>query len=279
VSALRFSQTFFGLMALSFLSAFILPQRMTDVGRTGFESLLIPISRPTYHLANTIRGHFVREQPQDTRPAQNIERENLVLKQQVQLMAAQIERLEQRAGERERLGGFERLCGRFEVAGTDSDNGDGLTITGSGLSAVHVDQPVLSSGVVADLIGRIDRVGDLAAHVLMVTDAGFTVTGHFYSVSSSGAQENKDLQAIVRGLGRGKMVIDTLSFRQLGDSVHVGDWVVLSDDRWPQLRGVRIGRVASIDPLHRQTLFAEIRLAPETDRIHLNAVWVMTRQQ
>ena len=49
-------------------------------------------------------------------------------------MSAEIERLAQRADERERLGGFESLCERFEVAGTDSDNREGLTITGSGLT-------------------------------------------------------------------------------------------------------------------------------------------------
>lgn len=280
MSALRFSQTFFALMALSFLSAFVLPPRFTDLGRTPFETLLIPISRPSYRIANAIRGHFVHESAEDTRPDQAIEQENLVLKQQVQIMSAEIERLAQRADERERLGGFESLCGRFEVAGTDSDNREGLTITGSGLSAVRVDEPVLSSGTVIDLIGRIDRVGALAAHAVLVTNAGFTVTGHFFSVSpGSGAVENKNLLPIVQGEGDGNMVIDNLSFQQLGDSVHAGDWVVLSDNRWPQLHGVRVGRIASISPLPRQTLFAEIRLAQEPDLMHLNDVWVMTRQQ
>jgi cell shape-determining protein MreC len=281
VSALRFSQTFFALMVLSFVSAFILPQRVTDLGRTPFEALLIPISRPSYRIANAIRGHFVREAAEeDTRPAQAIEQENLVLKQQVQIMSAEIERLAQRADERERLGGFESLCERFEVAGTDSDNREGLTITGSGLSAVRVDEPVLSSGTVIDLVGQIDRVGALAAHAVLVTNMGFAVTGHFFSVSpGSGAVENKNLLPIVRGEGDGNMVIDNLSFQQLGDSVHAGDWVVLSDNRWPQLHGVRVGRIASISPLPRQTLFAEIRLAQEPDIMHLNDVWVMTRRQ
>ncbi len=138
---------------------------------------------------------------------------------------------------------------------------------------------MLSSGTVIDLIGRIDRVGPLAAHAVLITDAGFTVTGHFFTVSPSGAAENKNILAIVRGEGDGKMVIDNLSFRQLGGSVHAGDWVVLADERWPQLHGVRIGRIASIGPLPRQALFAEIRLAPETNLMHLNDVWVMTRQQ
>lgn len=276
--SLRFSQTFFALMVLGFFSAFVLPQRLTDLGRTQFATLLIPISRPSYLIANAIRAHFVHEPSEDTRSAETIERENLILRQKVLVMAAEIDRLAQRAGEREQLGGFERLCSRFEVAGTDSDNHEGLTITGSGLSAVHVDQPVLSSGTVVDLIGRIDRVGSLAAHVILVTDAGFTVTGHFFSVSASGAAENANLIAIVRGQGNGNMAISNLSFETVQRNVHVGDWIVLADDRWSQLHGVRIGRVASIQRLPSQSLFAEIGLAPEASLTHLGDVWVMTHQ-
>jgi cell shape-determining protein MreC len=275
--SLRFSQTFFALLILSFFSAFVLPSRVTDLGRTQFETLLIPISRPTYRIASAIHGHYAHEPLEDTRPAQTIEQENLILKQQVELMSAEIERLAQRAGERERLGGFEQLCSRFEVAGTDTDNHDGLTITGTGLSAVRVDQPVLSLGTVVDFIGRIDRVGSLAAHVTLVTDAGFNVTGHFFSVSAAGAAENTNLIAIVRGQGDGNMVISTIAYDIVQKNVHVGDWIVLADDRWPQLHGIRIGRVSTIQRLASQSLFAEITLAPDTTQ--RNDVWVMTRQQ
>ncbi|MGD0540927.1 MAG: rod shape-determining protein MreC [Tepidisphaeraceae bacterium] len=277
--SLRFSQTFFALMILSFFSAFVLPQRLTDLGRTQFATLLIPISRPTYLIAGAIRAHFVHEPSEDTRAAQAIEQENLVLRQKVLVMAAEIDRLEQRAGEREQLGGVERLCSRFEVAGTDSDNHEGLTITGSGLGAVHVDQPVLSSATVVDLIGRVDRVGSLTAHVILVTDAGFTVTGHFFSVSASGAEENTNLMAIVRGQGNGNMAISNLPFEIVKRNVREGDWIVLADDRWPQLHGVRIGRVALIQRLPSQSLFAEINLAPEASLTHPSDVWVMTRRQ
>ncbi len=275
--SLRFSQTFFALLILSFFSAFVLPSRVTDLGRTQFETLLIPISRPTYRIASAIHGHYAHEPLEDTRPAQTIEQENLILKQQVELMSAEIERLAQCAGERERLGGFEQLCSRFEVAGTDTDNHDGLTITGTGLSAVRVDQPVLSLGTVVDFIGRIDRVGSLAAHVTLVTDAGFNVTGHFFSVSAAGAAENTNLIAIVRGQGDGNMVISTIAYDIVQKNVHVGDWIVLADDRWPQLHGIRIGRVSTIQRLASQSLFAEITLAPDTTQ--RNDVWVMTRQQ
>ncbi|MGA2442567.1 MAG: rod shape-determining protein MreC [Tepidisphaeraceae bacterium] len=281
MSRVQFNQVFFGLMILSLLAAFVLPQRATDLGRTSFQTLLIPISRPTYRIANAIRGHFQPQSTEDTRSARTIEQENLGLKQQIQRMSAEIEQLEQRAGERASLGGFETYCTRFEVTAADSDNRDGLAIAGSGIGAVRVDQPVLSSGVVIDLIGRITAVGALAARVRLITDAGFTVTGHFKSYSAAGGfQENKDLGAIVIGRGGGQMLIDNLWIKNVRDAhVQVGDWVVLSDETWPRaLQGVRIGRVASIQPLPKQSLFADIRLAPEENLMHLNDVWVMTHQ-
>jgi cell shape-determining protein MreC len=277
--SLRFSQTFFALLVLSFLSAFVLPQRLTDLGRTQFETLLIPISRPTYKIATAIHGHFAHETPEDTRPSETIAQENLVLRQQVQLMSVEIDRLAQRANERARLGGFEQYCTRYEVAGADTDNHDGITITGSGISAVQVGQPVLSSGTVVNLIGMVDRAGSLAAHVTLVTDAGFTVTGHFFSVSATGASENTNMIAIVRGQGYGNRAITTLPYEVVEKTVHVGDWIVLADDRWPQLHGVRLGRVAKIDPLPSQSLFAEIDLEREPDITLKEGVWVMTHPQ
>jgi cell shape-determining protein MreC len=281
VSRVQFNQAFVALLTLSFLSAFVLPRRVTDLGRTPLQTLLIPISRPTYRFANAIRGHFQSQPSEDTRPMQTIEQENLGLKQQIQQMTAEIEQLEQRAGERASLGGFETYCSRFQVTAADSDNREGLTITGSSIGDVQVDQPVLSSGVVIDLIGRISAVGGLSARIRLITDAGFNVTGHFKSYSAAtGFQENPNLLAIIVGHGQGQMMIDNLGISDVRKAgIQPGDWVVLSDETWPRaLQGIRIGRVASIDPLPRQSLFADIRLTPEENLMHLNDVWVMLRQ-
>ncbi len=283
MSRVQFNQVFIVLLLLSFLSAFILPRRMTDLGRMQLQTLLIPISQPTYTLANAIRNHFQPHTPEDTRPLETIEQENLGLKQQIQEMSTQIEDLKQRAGERESLGGFETYCTRFEVTAADSDNREGLTIAGTRFSALNVDQPVpvLSSGAVIDLIGRITAVSALSARVRLITDAGFTVTAHFKSYSpSTGFQENPNLLAIVKGRGTGEMSIQNLFIKDVHNAnLAPGDWVVLSDDTWPHaLQGIRIGRISSIDPLPQQSLFADIRLAPEQDLMHLNDVWVMLRQ-
>jgi cell shape-determining protein MreC len=278
----KFKQVFFGLMMLSLLSAFALPRRATDLNGTSLQTLLIPISRPTYRIANAIRGHFETQPIEDTRDTRDIQRENLALKQQIETMSNEIDHLQQRAGERASLGGFEAFCDRFEVTAADTGVHEAITITGSGISNLRTDQPVLSSGSVIALIGRISRAGEMAAQVRLVTDPGFTVTGHFVTYSAaSGATENKNLTAIVTGRGKGSMVIDNLSMDDVRNtSLQPGDWVVLSDDAWPRdLQGVRIGQIASIEPLPSQTLFADIRLVPEQNLNNLNDVWVMTHQR
>jgi cell shape-determining protein MreC len=279
----KFKQVFFGLMMLSLLSAFALPRRATDLNGTSLQTLLIPISHPTYKIANSIRGRFAAQPIEDTRDSRDIERENLALKQQIQAMLGEIDHLQQRAGERASLGGFEAFCDRFEVTAADGGVHDAITITGSGIGDLRVDQPVLSSGSVIALIGRISRAGAIAAQVRLVTDPGFPgFTAHFVQYSAAnGAQENKELLAIITGRGEGKMVINNLAIQDVRNAgIQQGDWVVLSDETWPRdLQGVRVGRVDSIEPLSRQTLFADIRLAPEQNLMHLSDVWVMTHQR
>jgi cell shape-determining protein MreC len=281
VSRVQFNQVFSGLMVLSLVSAFMLPPHVTDIGRSPIQTLLIPISRPAYRIANAVRGHLQPQAVEDIRPTMAIQEENQALKQQVQRLSTEIEDLEQRAGERARLGGFESYCDRFDVTAADTNGRDGITIGGTKASELREDQPILSSGGVTDLIGRITAVRGMAAHVRLVTDAGFTMTGDFVSFSpTNGAQESQHLLAIVTGRGLGTMAIENLHADDVQkEGIHAGDWVVLRDETWPRgLQGVRIGRVASIQPLAKQPLFADIELVPEENLMHLNDVWAMTRQ-
>lgn len=278
---MQFRQVFFGLLALSLLSAFALPVRVTQLSGAGAQTLLVPISRPSFQIANAVRAHFASRPADqiDTRETRQIVQENLALKQQIQQMSNQMAQLEERANERASLGGFQAWCDRFELAAADAELRDAITITGSGIGKVAVNDPVLSSGSLISLIGRVTRAGEFSAQVKLITDAGFAVTGHFVSYSTAGAQEHKDLTAIVTGHGGGALAIQNLPLEEVrAAGIQPGDWVVLSDETWPaKLQGVRIARIDSIEPLARQTLFADIRLAPEPYLEHLPDVWVMTR--
>src|SRR5271168_4077004 len=143
-------------MMLSLISSFALPRRVTDLSGTSLQAMLIPISRPTYKIANAIRGRFDGQPVRDNRDTREIEQENLALKYQIQRMSAQIDQLQQRAGERASLGGFESFCDRFEVTAADSPPREGLTITGSGVASLRENLPVLSSGSFISLVGSTD---------------------------------------------------------------------------------------------------------------------------
>jgi cell shape-determining protein MreC len=280
MSHLRFNQVFFVLMGLSFVSAFLIPPKYTDLGRVQIEGLFVPLSRPAYHFATWARGKVVREDETDSRANSTISGENMELRQEVSRLQMEVKRLEQLAAERQSLGDLNSLCRRLNVTGTDSGNREGLILGGVMLSDVDVDQPVLYSG---GLAGKIDRAGVTAAHVRLVTDAGFTVSGRFIRFVRGGggieATNVSELLPIVQGAGAGQMSITNLPMQQVKDAdIRRDDWVVLADSTWPNaVKGVRLGRVDSIAPWKRAPLFAEIRLVPEVGLLRLNDVWVMTK--
>jgi cell shape-determining protein MreC len=273
-------------MALSLLSAFVAPSRFATAGRLRFDALLIPVSEPSYHLVNWVRRHLSREPSQDTRDNQEIIEENLALKEQVRQLQGTVEHLQIVAGEKLSLGDLKSLCDRFRVTGSDPDNHEGLFITGSGLSRVQKDQPVITQGnQVVELMGEITDVSALSAHLRLITDAGSVVDGHFITFSQKeGEHENEKLLAIVRGRGTtsggiGQMSITNLSFIEVSN-IHVGDWVVLGDESWPAaVQHIRIGRVASIDKLAKQPLFADIKLDTGSNLMHASDVWVVTHNE
>lgn len=267
-------------MALSFLSAFAAPARLTEMRSVPLEGLLVPISRPAYHLATWLRGRLVRTEPEDQRSAEAIQQENLELRQEISRLQMEIERLEALAAERQNLGDLKSLCDRFPVAGTDSGDRDGLTLGGVP-AEVQTDQPVLYGG---GLAGRVDRVDEGVAHVRLVTDAGFIVSGQFVrfvkqSDGSVQAVRVSQLLPIVQGAGGGQMLIANLPLQDVTDAqLQPDDWVVLSDNTWPTaIQGIRVGRVASIRRAQKAALFAEIKLEPESGLMRLADVWVMTR--
>jgi cell shape-determining protein MreC len=276
----RFKQVFFALMALSFLCAFAAPARFSEVRRVPLDALLVPISRPTYHLATWLRQRLVRTEPEDERSVDAIRQENLELKEEISRLQMEVDRLGALAAERQALGDLKSLCDRFGVAGTDSGDRDGLTL--SGVSAqVRTDQAVLYGG---GLAGRIDRVGEGVAHVRLVTDPESVVSGQFvrFVRQSDGtvrAERIAQLLPIVQGVGGGQMEILNLPLADVNAAqIQEDDWVVLSDNDWPTaIQGIRVGRVASVRRAQKAALFAEIKLQPESGLMRLADVWVMTR--
>jgi hypothetical protein len=272
---LHFKHVFVALMSLSFLSAFVAPPRLTDGGRAQLEGLFIPISRPTYAAANWLRRKISPDVVQDARPDADIRNENLRLQEENLRLQAQVQQLQTQVHERQSLGDLQSYCERFGVAGADSGSREGLILGGSLLTNVAKGQAVISKG---SLVGRIDRAGLNAAHVRLVSDPGFTVTGRLGRVGNDDNSAPPDVAIIIEGAGAGKMRIDKLSRDQIR-SLHIvkGDWIVLEDPSFPwPAQGLRVGQVESIQTSLRDPLFAQITLTSAVDLMQLPNVWVMT---
>jgi cell shape-determining protein MreC len=144
---------------------------------------------------------------------------------------------------------------------------------------VKAEQPVLYGG---GLVGKIDAAGAGSAHVRLLTDTGFTVTGQFvrFAKTDSGIQAQRITQLIpiVRGIGGGQMIIANLAMQDIL-TLQPDDWLVLSDPTWPAaIQGIRLGKIASIQRSRTAALYVEIRLSPEAGLMRLNDVWVMTKE-
>jgi cell shape-determining protein MreC len=277
MSSLRFNQVFFGLMTLSFISAFIAPPHLTDVPRVQFEGLFIPISGPAHRVANWMRERIAPQELPPPRPLATLEDENSGLRKQVLVLEAQVQRLEGLAAERQNLGDLNAFCDRFNVQGVDSGNLQGLIIGGALLSGVQTGQEVLYNRC---LVGKIDRAWPVGAHVRLVTDPEFIISGRFSRSGPTGEElaRLRDLLPIVQGVGDGQMAITNIPYDQAHDKLRIGDWVTVSDTRFTAVEGVPLGHIVSISRTRKAPLFADIRVEPETPLLQLNDLWVMTRK-
>jgi hypothetical protein len=282
---ISFNQVFLGLMLLSFLSAFVVPPRITDAGRVQLEGLFIPISHPTYTLANWIRGRVAPPESQDLRPIESVRQENLELRDEVSRLSAAIESLQGQEAEKKNLGDLNTFCDLFEVKGVDSGNREGLILGGALFNGVKDDQAVFLNG---GLVGKIEGASLSGARVRLITEPGFTVSGRFQRFVKDQAGKGRfkqisDLLPIVQGIGGGQMSITTLFYNDvLNAGIVAGDWVTLSesDNNFPAaVHGTTLGRIISTPIRSKRTpVFAEIRLEPGTPLMQLSHVWVMTRQ-
>ncbi len=274
-----FTMVFTFLMGCALLGAFVISPAYTE--RFRFAALFIPISAPTYRIANWTRGRWTSDQAADTRDAQAVREENSRLRDEVVRLSNENRRLAVLAGDKESMGALSRLVDRFSVKGADPGNREGLTLAGSIFTDVKEGQPVIDARC---LIGRIDRASAGSAHVKLVTDPTSIVIGRFVRFEQNGNRQEmvpvNDLPAIVEGIGNGQMHIVKLGWKAVQQSGPMpGDWVLANDPDLGRAQGLRIGVVESVDKLKQNRDFAEIRLRPEESWMHLSSVFVMTRQQ
>jgi hypothetical protein len=278
MSQVKFNHVFTCLLLLSLVSAFVFPRKTSNV-RAHVQGIFYPVAKPARVIASTIRGRMDR--PTDSRPADTIVEENQRLKNTVANLSWQVEMLQARVAEGERLGPIEKWCKRVTVMGSDSGTRDSLSVVGS-FDASLINQPALYEG---GLAGTFERAGATGAQVRLVTDRSFSATGCFGTFNPEpnggiGFTPKMTRAPLVEGLGRGVMISKHMEYKEAMDAkIGDGTWVVLEDKQFSQpVQRVKIGRVVSVKKRVESPLWADIELRPEYNLMALNAVMVFTKE-
>ena len=256
-------------MALSFLSAFIIPQKYSDRVRN-IQGLFAPVSRPAAAIGSWFRGRTAS--PNDPRPDADIRAENDILKVKIASLEAQLEAINRKSDERESVGPVGKYSVAVPVVGADSGTRQSLSIEATSRSPVREGMPVVYPG---GFVGRVTRVGAGGAQVRLVTDLGFKVLGYF--------RRDQPLRTrtppLIQGAGKGMMVVRNLDLKEARELLHEGDWAMLDDGDFPQVvTGERLGRIVSIKPRSDAPLMAEIRLEPMRNLLELREVMVVVKE-
>jgi cell shape-determining protein MreC len=277
--SLKFNQVFVGLLALAFVSAFVLPSKYTNPVRS-IQGLFYPVSRPARAIGYALNQRYTR-QPKDTRAVEDVKSENEQLRLLVSSLTAQLEDLQRVNADRTLILNVQKLCTPAKVIGNGSAaQRESLSLRVGTLDGIRDGMPVLyRHGVV----GRIERAGPGGSQVQLCTDRDFGIAAQFrhYTERSDKRyvyETHGQTQPFVKGAGRGKMVITNVQLKETTDAIEhpirVGDTVVADDPDWESARGQWLGKVEKIEP---SRLFAVITVAPIIDLDALDEVMVMNK--
>jgi cell shape-determining protein MreC len=299
--SLRFIHVFSLLMILAALCAFVmplfaLPVRISESIRGNLRVLFWPVARPTHLVAGWIGGKVSPDRPHDDgaadpsnpRASQDLLRENQELRNQVGNLLGRLEQMKKLDAELASVGDVRDLCERFGVMGPSADPAlrEALLITATAGHGARQGTPVLYGGFGGSgIAGTLASVTTTGSTVRLVTDRGFTVNVGFARFTDDDRDGKPEFTMIATpqvqavGDGNGAMWIRNLPMEQAKSAgLKVGDWVILTDDDWPDLlQRYRIGRITAIEPFAKGPLYAEIRVEPGTNLLKLPAVMVMNK--
>lgn len=283
----RFAHIFTLLLIAGAVMAFVIPQRDATAITGVLQAILAPVSSPVRSGALVLLparggGPDAGGPAGAARVQQSIVEENLLLRQELSSLTAQLEDLKRLNADRALLGPVREQCIPVKVVGFDARPArETLSVVTGASVYVAQDMPVLHTG---GLAGRLFAVGIGGAKVRLVTDPESRIQGRFgrFVRDDSGAVRFVELQTpppLVQGLGSGTMAVRNLPIRELQQAgLAVGDWVVLADNTWPaNLQGFKIGRVTEIGARTDGPLHADIRITPDTELTRLAEVMVMNR--
>lgn len=283
MSYLRYKHVYFGLMGLSALAAFVLPQQYTRKAQPEVQTLFAPIAWPVRSVAEKLSSRLAPEAQQQARSRQAVIEENDELRQANAKLAHDLEELRQINAGFETLGQIRGRCLIYSVLFNDAGPRDSLAVRSStaidrlrnGMFALH------PSGVA----GVVERAGPGGSQVRLVTDIGFGVKGYFRKLGRNAAGEVysykvKLATVLVQGAGNGELAVRMQPRDQLeAAELTPGTWVVVDDPEWPpELQGLGLGVVSEIKPRRDSALHADVIIKPPTDLRRLSRVMVMVNE-
>lgn len=287
---------FAALIALSFITAFVLPARFTVPGAGWLQGLFAPVSRPVGAIARLALGRFHPDSVTDPastdkpRLQQSVYEENQQLRSAYASLLTKFDALSKLNADRQAVGDIRSLCKPATVTGTEGSGlAEGLNVTIGGSSSGLMDHPVIrgnpsQSPLPCELVGKVVRCGPAGAMVRLVTDPGSTLSARIgrYVPQPDGRLKLVYLDQIHRplisGMGHNQMAVaSNLSLRDVqAAGVAVNDVVLLDDDQWPgNIQGFEVGHIVSIGHQARHPLLADIRIEPQTNLLRLTEVMVM----
>jgi cell shape-determining protein MreC len=285
MSYLRFNHVFVALMALSFLSAFILKPSATDRLRAQVQNIFAPIAWPVNGVAARIDARFghheVRDDgsPKVARTSADLIIENQQLRAELTSLKSQLDRLAQREHEREGLGKPRNFCTAFNVIAGDSGPRDSLLLSATSLDGLQTGMAVISTG---GIVGKISRAGVGGASVLLITDPQSKFTAKFirFGKKSDGTPDPQPISSepsLVQGAGNGMLVSRIMKKSDSELHLQAGDWAVLSDSDWrEELDGYPTGYIFSVTP-SKDPGFVDVKMKPFQNLKTLREVMVMNK--
>ena len=286
MSLIKFNHVFVALMAISLLSAFIIPQRYTTKAQPQVQIIFAPVSVPAAGTGAWFRQQVDGDKARDRQSFADLRAQNEALRNELGHAQQQFDELRKRIAEWDRLGRLAELSVPVGVVGQDAGSRDSFALRGSTLEQVHEGMYVLYAG---GLVGQVTKAGLAGAQARLVTDRGFRVEVKFrrlVMVKQPDREEpvpttvEVDLPSVVaEGVGDAMVARGSLKLADAAAAeLRPGDWAVVADRELPRaLQGCRVADVVKVEPMRQAPLFAEIRLEPSTNLRTLREVMVMTK--
>ena len=255
--------------------------------RTAAGAAFVPVSHPANAAGRAAAGAFERRpvdaaSPGRPRAVRAVYDENERLRQQVVTLLRAVEQLKRLNRDRSKLGTPLRdLCRAARVVAAPRDDADEVLQLAPGTPASAGMRVLHTTGSRAGVVGTVLDANPAGARVRLVTDPRHRpVDARFVRFVDGRPEEVATEAFVVSGIGGGRCAVARHRQADLEENgVEPGMWAVLTDPAWPEpSHGLRVARVASVEPINDAPGFARVVMEPSATLFALGEVMVVVRE-